>query len=209
MKKCKLIVIFETSMMFLLIIFAIFFTKYNLNANNTDKKSPYSEEEQKNLYKSFSALEIEQMSYSKFAFFSLTTDFAPSEFKKVKIGDNFTINYKLTNMTNKTIPVNIMGGQDSYEQIADLARTDNINPVATGDIKEYVFQPYETIILSSNIKVNTNSILYDNKYKICASVMVELLDDSVCNIYNYDDNITYFNPSYYEIKMDDMYILAE
>lgn len=209
MKKYKIIVIFETCIIFLmLILFALIFINYNLRANNTDKFPIYDEEEHKNLYKNFSALEIERMSYSKFAFFSLTTDFDPSKIEKVKIGDDFTINYKLTNMTNKTFQVNIMAGQDSYEQIADLARTDSINPVATGDMKEYVFQPYETIVLSSNIKVTDDSILYDNKYKICASVLIEFLDGSIYNMYNYDDSITYFNPSYCEIKMDDMYIIA-
>lgn len=193
----------------MMILFTIFFTKCNFKPNNIDKIFSHSEEEQKNLYEKFSSLEIEQMKYSKFAFFSLTTEFDPSKYKEVKIGDEFTIKYKLTNMTSKTIQVNIMGGQDSYEQIADLASTDNINPVATGDIKEYVFKPYESIILSSHIKVGTNNILYDNKYKICASVMIEILDDSVCNVYNYDNSIAYMNPSYFEIKMDDMYLYAE
>ncbi len=198
MKKYKIIIIIETCVIFLMLLSVLI-------GNNTDNSSLYSEEH----YKSFSALEVEQMSYSKFALFSLTTDFDPSNFQKVKVGDNFTINYKLTNMTNKTIAVNIMSGQNYYEQIADLARTNNVNPVATGDIKEYVFQPYETIILSSDITVGSDSILYDNKYKICASVMIELLDNSICDIYDYNNDISYFNSSYYEIKMEEMYIYAE
>ncbi|MBE6844351.1 MAG: hypothetical protein E7508_01370 [Ruminococcus sp.] len=190
MKKYKVIIIIEAS---IIILLAIILSTLYFNKNSIYNKTNNS------IYDAFTETEIEQMKYSKLAWFSLTTDFDASNYTNVQIGDEFTIQYKLTNMTEQELAVNIMSGHDSYEQVAELASYSNVNPVATGDIYTYVFQPYETIILTSHIKVDSNDIIQDGAYILCSSVLIEVLNDK---------HLGYSDSCYFSISMEDMYLYA-
>ena len=189
MKKYKVIMIIEAS---IIIILAIILSTLYFNKNSLCSKTNNS------IYDTFTEREIEQMRYSKLACFSLTTDFNASNYTNVQIGDEFTIQYKLTNMTEQELEVNIMAGHDSSEQVASLASYANINPVATGDIHTYVFKPYETIILTSHIKVDSDDIIQDGAYILCSSVLLEMLNNK----------LTYSDNCYFSISMEDMYLFT-
>ncbi len=194
-QKYKIAAAIEAVVILLLIIALIFM---NLGRKNSaaDEQNKQTE---KNIYSSFTANEIEQMRFSKLAWFSLTTDFDPSQQPKLSVGDEITIPYKLTNMTDRELTVNIMGDFDSYEHIARLAEIENVNPAATGDIHEYTFQPHETIVLNSPVKVSSDSLVEYGDYTLLASVLVEVTDA----------DIEIPGSCYFSISLDDMYLSAE
>lgn len=99
MKKYKVIIIIEAS---IIILLAIILSTLYFNNNSIYNKINNS------IYDAFTETEIEQMKYSKLAWFSLTTDFDASNYTNVQIGDEFTIQYKLTNMTEQELEVSIM-----------------------------------------------------------------------------------------------------
>lgn len=166
--------------------------------NNT-RSDPNSKPEN-NIYDGFTQSELEKMAYSKLAWFSLTTDFDPSQYSNVSAGDEFTVKYKLTNMTDKELEVNIMAGQDSYEQVASLVNINDANPVATGDIHNYTFKPYETVVLTSNIKVKPDDLVQDGVYILKSSVLVEVMNENFSEL---------VENCYFSISMQDMYLYAE
>lgn len=192
MKKHKVIIIIEGCIIAVLAVMMIIL--YNNTRSNPNSKP------ENNIYDSFTQTELEKMAYSKLAWFSLTTDFDPSQYSNVSAGDEFTVKYKLTNMTDKELEVNIMAGQDSYEQVASLVNSNNTNPVATGDIHNYTFKPYETIVLTSNIKVKPDDLIQDGVYIMKSSVLVEVMNG------DYSDLV---ENCYFSLSMQDMYLYAE
>lgn len=192
MKKHKVIIIVQVCIIAVLAVMMIML--YNNSRSYPDSKS------ENNIYDGFTQSELEKMAYSKLAWFSLTTDFDPSQYSNVNAGDEFTVKYKLTNMTDKELEVNIMAGQDSYEQVASLVNINNINPVATGDIHNYTFKPYETIVLTSNIKVKPDDLIQDGVYIMKSSVLVEVMNG---------DHSDLVENCYFSLSMQDMYLYAE
>lgn len=192
MKKHKVIIIIEGCIIAVLAVMMIML--YNNSRSYPNSKS------ENNIYDGFTQSELEKMAYSKLAWFSLTTDFDPSQYSNVSAGDEFTVKYKLTNMTDKELEVNIMAGQDSYEQVASLVNLNSINPVATGDIHNYTFKPYETIVLTSNIKVKPDDLIQDGVYIMKSSVLVEVMNG------DYSDLV---ENCYFSLSMQDMYLYAE
>lgn len=191
-KKIKLTAVIEAV---IIIILAAFLISSYINA-----KEPVPDDvSEENIYSSFTKNEIENMRFSKLAWFSLTTDFDPSQQPKITVGDELTIPYKLTNMTDRELTVNIMAGQDSYEQVASFVSKVIDHPVATGDIHEYTFQPHETLILNASVKVDPNSLVQGGAYILCSSVLVEVTDE----------NIEELNNCYFSISMDKMYLSSK
>lgn len=192
MKKHRIAIIIEGIIIVVLAVMLIILF-------NSTRSDPNSKPEN-NIYDGFTQTELEQMAYSKLAWFSLTTDFDPSQYSNVSAGDEFTVKYKLTNMTDKELEVNIMAGQDSYEQVASLVNINDANPVATGDIHNYTFKPYETIVLTSYIKVKPDDLIQEGTYIMKSSVLVEVMNG---------DQSDLVENSYFDISMRDMYLYAE
>lgn len=192
MKKHRITIIIEGCIIAVLAVMLIML--YNNTRSYPNSKS------ENNIYDGFTQIELEKMAYSKLAWFSLTTDFDPSQYSNVSAGDEFTVKYKLTNMTDKELEVNIMAGQDSYEQVARLVNINDANPVATGDIHNYTFKPYETIVLTSNIKVEPDDLIQDGTYIMKSSVLVEVING---------DQPDLVENSYFDISMKDMYLYSE
>lgn len=203
MKKYKIAVLIESCLILILAaaLAVIFFSKEKSEIHI----EPEEETVETSIYDSFTAREIEQMRYSKLAWFSLTTDFDPSQQPKTAIGDELVIPYKLTNMTDRELTVNIMAGQDSYEQVASLVSKVTDHPVATGDIHEYTFKPHETLVLNSRLKVSSEALVEGGSYILCSSVMVEVLNEELYQ----NQEIKELNSSYFGISMDKMYLYAE
>lgn len=204
MKKYKIAVLIESCLILILAAaLAVTFFSKEKSEIHIEPEEETAETVETSIYDSFTAREIEQMRYSKLAWFSLTTDFDPSQQPKTAIGDELVIPYKLTNMTDRELTVNIMAGQDSYEQVASLVSKVTDHPVATGDIHEYTFKPHETLVLNSRLKVSSEALVEGGSYILCSSVMVEVLNEEM------NQEIKELNSSYFGISMDKMYLYAE
>lgn len=207
MKKYKIAVLIESCLILILaaVLAVTFFSKEKseIHIEPEEETAETVETVEASIYDSFTAREIEQMRYSKLAWFSLTTDFDPSQQPKTAIGDELVIPYKLTNMTDRELTVNIMAGQDSYEQVASLVSKVTDHPVATGDIHEYTFKPHETLVLNSRLKVSSEALVEGGSYILCSFVMVEVLNEEM------NQEIKELNSNYFGISMDKMYLYAE
>lgn len=96
-------------------------------------------------YDRFSQAEVENMTISKLGLFSLTCDYDTREIRFYTSGEELSVVYKLTNMTDMTIntELQIMGG-NCAEDIACLYVSEKNSPAAAGWCEEKIFQPYDT-----------------------------------------------------------------
>lgn len=161
---------------FLLIFSACFMTGCQ-NKSNTDSNSfaelPLSSFEKTSfdIYDKFTTLEIEQMEYSQKAIFSLTTDYDCTHQSPVFVGDNFSVQIKLTNMTDKTIKVTMLPPPEIV-----MTTEENVNPVATGNEESHTFNPYETLIYNQQITVTEDLTAFEDGYHFGISTVINVLE---------------------------------
>ena len=163
-------------LIFLLIFSACLMTGCQ-NKNNADTYSsaelPLSsaEETSYDIYDKFTPLEIEQMEYSQKAIFSLTTDYDSSRQSPVAVGDNLTVQIKLTNMTDKTIKVTMLPPPEII-----MISENTVNPVATGKEESYTFKPYETVFYNQQIAVTEDLTVFEDGYHFGISTVINVCE---------------------------------
>lgn len=178
-------------LLFLLILSVCLMTGCQ-NKSNTDSNSfaelalTSFEETSNDIYDKFTPLEIEQMEYSQKAIFSLTTDYDSSRQLPVSVGDKFSVQIKLTNMTDKTLKVTMLPPPEIV-----MTTEENVNPVATGNEQSYTFKPYETLIYNQQITVTEDLTVFEDGYHFGISTVISVLepkelqaDDMICPFYD-------------------------
>lgn len=125
---------------------AVLLSSCGIAPEDRESASAASYSSELEFYDRFTNAEVENMAFSKLGLFSLTCDYDPRQIRIYKVGEEFEVLCKLTNMTGMTIDteLQILGGK-SIEDMARLYVSDEENnPVATGWTEEKTFQPYET-----------------------------------------------------------------